>query len=734
MEATRAHPKFFAPEMSKLFKTMAVGGFYGSDYVPYFNGGLFEDDTALELTTDDLMILSKAAALDWSSIEPAIFGTLFERSLDPSKRSQLGAHYTGRDDILLIVEPVLMEPLRRRWAQVKTEAAELVPKRDADRQELTARYAGVRRTIPESQYHRRLEELLTGFLEEVSSIRVLDPACGSGNFLYVALKLLLDLEKEVYVFAGNNGVQLMLRTLDPSQLYGIELNDYAHALASVVVWIGYIQWLHYNGFGRPSNPVLKPLHNILHMDAILAYDEQGKPVEPEWPEADVIIGNPPFLGGSRLRRELGDAYVNDLLILYKKRVPATADLVCYWFERAREYITEGKIKRCGLLATQGIRGGANRKILQKIKDTGDIFWAQSDHDWMLDGATVHVSMIGFDDGKELIRRLDNKDVSAINPDLTAAANLASALPLPENVGLCLRADEKGGHFDIHEDKARKFLEAPLNVNDRPNSDVVRPWTNGQDLMRRSRGMWIVDFYEMNLDKASQYELPFKHLLREVYPKRQENKEERTKTKWWLHRRPGSDMRDAIAPLTRYIATSYVAKHRVFTWLPSKVLADATVVVIARQDDYFLGVLQSRTHELWARGQGSQLREAESGSRYTPTTTFETFPFPWPPGKEPKDDPRVDAIEEAARELVEKRDRWLNPEDASEAELKKRTLTNLYNERPTWLDLAHKKLDRAVFDAYGWPHDLTDEQILERLLALNLERAAKQGNTPSSHRP
>jgi type II restriction/modification system DNA methylase subunit YeeA len=228
---------------------------------------------------------------------------------------------------------------------------------------------------------------------------------------------------------------------------------------------------------------------------------------------------------------------------------------------------------------------------------------------------------------------------------------------------------------------------------------------------------------MPIEEASQYVMPFEYLKKNVYPIRQKAKQAVAREEWWLHWRPRPAMRAALAPLSRYIATSAVAKHHLFVWLGKDVIPDHALIVTARDHDYFFGVLHSRLHELWARRKGTQLRDAESGFRYTPTTTFETFPFPWPPGQEPKDDPRVQAIAQAARELVEKRDAWLNPEGATEKELKKRTLTNLYNERPTWLDLAHRKLDEAVLDAYGWPHDLTDEEILARLLALNLKRAA-----------
>jgi type II restriction/modification system DNA methylase subunit YeeA len=236
-------------------------------------------------------------------------------------------------------------------------------------------------------------------------------------------------------------------------------------------------------------------------------------------------------------------------------------------------------------------------------------------------------------------------------------------------------------------------------------------------------MSIIDFgVDLPQDQAARYEIPFEHVRRYVRPERVKNNRAAYRERWWIHVEPRPAMREALASLQRYIATPTVAKHRLFVWLEHPTLPDHQLIVIARGDDYCFGVLHSKPHELWARGQGTQVREAESGFRYTPTSTFETFPFPWPPGKEPKRDPRVKAIAQAAKELVEQRDAWLNPPGASEADLKKRTLTNLYNQRPTWLDLAHQKLDAAVFDAYGWPDSLSDDDILARLLALNLERA------------
>ncbi len=707
---TRTRPSDFAARLGLLFAAMASGGSFGADDIAHFNGGLFADAAVLGLVADDLATLARAAALDWASIEPAIFGTLFERSLDPTKRSQLGAHYTSRDDILLIVEPVLMAPLRRRWVTVQDEARGIIARRDAAN--------GAART----RHQQALERLLLAFADEIAAVRVLDPACGSGNFLYVSLKRLLDLWKDVSTFAATSGVAgLLPYTVGPQQLYGIELNVYAHELASVVVWIGYIQWLHDNGFGVPDSPILKPLRNIRHMDAVLTYDEAGHPVEPDWPEADVIIGNPPFLGGKRLRTELGDGYVDDLFALYRGRVPREVDLVCYFFEKARAYVAGNQRHRAGLLATQGIRGGANRKILERIKETGGIFAAWSDRPWVLDGATVHVSMVGFDAGEQRDRALNGMPVPAINADLTGALDMTTARQLTTNRGIAFMGSTKGGPFDLTGATAAAMLAAPLNPNGRPNSDVIRPWINGLDLMRRPRGMWIVDFGSARSEEdAALYEVPFAYVEGRVKPARAGSRT--TRAEWWLFERPRPEMRAALAPLARYIATPLVSKHRAFVWVPVHVVPENLVIVFAREDDYFMGVLQSRAHELWARSTGTQLREAESGSRYTATSIFETFPFPWSPGQEPTDDPRVAGVAAAARDLVTLRDHWLNPPDALEAILRERTLTNLYNDRPTWLANAHRRLDDAVLDAYGWPRDLGDEEILGRLLALNLERA------------
>ena len=718
----RLRPGSFDNQLRQLFGAMAVGDFFGEHGIRHFNGGLFDNDTALPLDHEGLDILHRVSSLDWSNIEPSIFGTLFERSLDPSKRSQLGAHYTSKDDIQLIVEPVLMAPLRREWEQVKQQGTDLAQRRDSA-------------TTPQmrSRYQNELERLINAFTQRLANIRVLDPACGSGNFLYMGLRMLLDLWKEAAIFAGTLGLSFMLPlpgfAPSPEQLYGIEINEYAHELAQATVWIGYIQWLHENGYGVPSEPILKLLDNIKHMDAILDYDADGKPVEPEWPVADVIIGNPPFLGGTKLLGDLGDKYTNDLRSLYSGRVPAGADFVLYWFEKSRSLLEAEKVKSVGLIATQAIRQGISRQILERIVYTTRIFNAWSDRPWVLDGANVRVSMVCFDKGASGEVLLDGVRVDRITSNLRSDFDLGSIRVLAENTRFGYVGATKKGSFDIPGDLARRMLSASNPVQ-ASNSEVLRRMVNGRDITDRDRDIWIIDFgVNTPIEKAAEYEEPFEYVRREVKPARDLVRNKKERECWWLLARPAPELRAALQGLRRYIATPRVAKHRLFVWCDVNVLPEGRVVAIVRDDDYFLGILQSHIHETWALVTSSR-HGVGNDPTYNNITCFETFPFPWPPGQEPTDDPRVQDIAQAAKELVEKRDNWLNPPGMSDAELKKRTLTNLYNQRPTWLDLAHKKLDKAVLAAYGWSDLMTEsgineDEVLARLLVLNLVRAEGQ---------
>jgi len=532
----------------------------------------------------------------------------------------------------------------------------------------------------------------------------------------------------VLTYGGTNGLPIGLPTIRPTQLLGLEVNEYARELAQVVIWIGYLQWMITNGFTGQRTPILESLETIKLQDALLRH-EGGKVSEAEWPEADVIIGNPPFLGGKRLRAELGDQYVNDLFTTYNGRVPREADLVCYFFEKARAEIEAHGVERAGLLATNSIRGGANREVLKRIKQSGDLFMAWDDEEWILDGAAVRISIVGFDDGSDDQRHLDGLPVTTINSDLTATTDVTIARRLPSNLGVCFMSDTKGGAFDIPGSLARQWLRLPVNPNGRSNSDVVRPWVNGLDVTRRPRDMWIIDFgVHMQEAEAALYEAPFEYVRTHVEPVRKQNNRAAYRERWWLHVEPRSGMRAALSGLTRYTCTPAVARHRLFCWLSGEVLADHRLLVFARDDDYFLGVLHSRVHEVWSLRQGSR-HGVGNDPVYTPTTCFETFPLPWPPGSEPAGDARVVAIAAAAKALDERRVAWLNPPGADAAELKKRTLTNLYNARPTWLTFAHAALDRAVWAAYGWddpePATTPEDTILSRLLALNLERTTPE---------
>jgi type II restriction/modification system DNA methylase subunit YeeA len=592
-------------------------------------------------------------------------------------------------------------------------------------------------------------------VDRLQGVRVLDPACGSGNFLYVVLQKLKDLEKVVGVYADSIGLGGFLPMVGPWQLHGIEANAYAFDLAQTTVCIGWLQWIRANGFGVINDPILRPLEGFRRMDAILDLSDPANPRESDWPEAEFIVGNPPFLGTKKLRSELGDEYVEKLFRVYSGRLPPFSDLCCYWFEKARAQIEAGRCKRAGLLATQGIRGGLNREALKRIKETGDIFFAESDRDWVLDGANVHVSMVGFDDGREAEKVLDGKRVADINPNLTATADTTTARKLPQNQEISFYSDVKAGRFEVSFAEANRLLSSP-NPNGRPNSDVLRPWANGRDVVQRPRHMWVIDFgWSMRAEEASLYEAPFRIVKTLVKPERDKVKRKRYREYWWLHAEPCAEMRRRIEPLERYLVTTTLSKHRVFAWMQPPTLPDHQLIVFARSDDYFFGVLHSRAHEVWALEQGTQL---EDRPRYTPTTSFETLPFPEPTAEQEA------AIAAAAKDLDGRRNAWLNPPEwtkadtlefpgsaggpwkryvqdadargigtvrfprtvakdaASEAELKKRTLTNLYNERPAWLRNAHAALDGAAFAAYGWPHGLTDEEILARLLDLNRARA------------
>ncbi len=730
LEHARQQPEEFAELARDLFGAMSTGGRVGFEPVAWFNGGLFDDDTALPLEKTDLDTVLAAAALDWSEIDPSILGTLFERGLDPDKRSQLGAHYTDRDKIMLIVEPVIMRPWLAEWEMAKAEVAAVLERAE------TAQSPATR-----TRRRTEAERLLGRFLERLRSFTVLDPACGSGNFLYLALHALKDLEHRVQLEAEALGLEREFPVISPANVRGIEINAYAAELARVSVWIGEIQWMRRNGFDEARDPILKPLDTIECRDSILT--PEGS--EPEWPEADVVIGNPPFLGDRVMRGGLGHDYTECLRRIYRGSVPASADLVCYWFHKAGELVARGKITRAGLVATNSIRGGNNRTVLDRIVERGVIFDAWSDEPWVIDGAAVRVSLICFArESAGVPVFLNGEETPQVHADLTEGRiDLTQAARLAGNQSTAFLGVYKNGPFDIPGDLARKWLLLPANPNGRPNADVLKPRVNGMDLTRRSSDQWIIDFGSLMTEaEAALYEAPFAHVAEHVKPVRLLKRRERHRRFWWRHGETRPGLWHALDGLPHYIVTPTVAKHRLFVWLDARVCPDHQLIVIARDDDTTFGILHSRFHEAWSLRLGTSL---EDRPRYTPTTTFEKFPFPQRlspdiPAADYADNPHAVAIADAARRLVELRDRWLNPpewvewvdepvpgypkrpvprnEDAAK-ELKKRTLTNLYNTRPQWLADAHASLDAAVAAAYGWNADISDDDALRKLLELNL---------------
>jgi restriction-modification enzyme MmeI-like protein len=746
--------------IAKLFAAMEKnGGEYGDHDIAWFNGGLFKTIDVPVLTAADLIALYSASAdMDWRAIDPTIFGTLFERGLDPSARAPLGAHYTDTGTIAKLIQPLITEPLLAEWQAVKIIIA-----------------AGQGKG-PRSKEYKEAHAAYHGFMQRLNRFRVLDPACGSGNFLYLALKALRDVEKFVQIEAQELGLAPELLTYTgPHNILGIEINEYAAELARVTVWIGDIQWCRRNGREIAKNPILRALDSIEHRDSLLKADGS----EAEWPEADVIVGNPPFLGDKMMRGELGDSYVEKLRKRFEGRVPGGADLVTYWFEKARAQIEAGKAGVAGLVATNSIRQKRNRVVLERILKSGRIFTAWSDEEWINEGAAVRVSLVCFGGcnvvgarsatrpgeksndggnsnkgGSETAPLLNGIPVAAIYADLTGsvldcqALDLTQAGPLPANKGRSFFGICLAGPFKVDTATALKWLKDTGNPNGRPNSDVVRPIYNGSDITRRWTGNWVVDFAGLEQAEAADYLAPFAHVVAEVKPIRITNNRPARAEKWWHHGEKRPAMRAALHGLTNYIATPETAKHRFFVKFLVQVAPEHSLIVIPKADDVTLGMLSSRIHLVWALAKGGTL---EDRPRYNSSLTFETFPFP--PGFDLKskavpEGEAFQSIAKAAADLNDWREKWLNPEGWLDWEItpeeqaagfpprpvpkpehatawKKRTLTNLYNEMPAGLKLRQEQLDKAVAAAYGWTDytpEMPDETILGRLLALNLERA------------
>ncbi|KPP82874.1 MAG: hypothetical protein HLUCCA04_02035 [Oceanicaulis sp. HLUCCA04] len=784
----RGHPEHAAPALTKLWETMNTGGFSGvlmTDLMR-FNGGLFKEADALPLSEIQLSLLIDAAERDWREVEPAIFGTLLERALDKRQRHKLGAHYTPRAYVERLVVPTIMEPLRADWRNVQAAAFTLAKAGKLDEALGTVR-----------AFHLQLCE-----------IRVLDPACGSGNFLYVALELMKRLEGEVTALLAELGeeqaaLSLAGHTVDPHQFLGLELNPWAAAVAELVLWIGYLQW-HFRTHGKasPAEPVLRDFHNIENRDAVLTYaetrprlDDKGQPVtrwdgvtftrhpvtgeavpdasartavldylKPKpaaWPEADFIIGNPPFIGASRMRDALGDGYTEALWQAYPK-MPQSADFVMFWWDkaalatRARKPAT-GKTRakgtrRFGLITTNSLRQTFNRKVLEPhLADTKSplsLTFAIPDHPWVdaSDGAAVRIAMTVAEKGRANGRLLTianerkgesegegrpvtfQTQTGKIFANLRTGADVAGAVPLKANAGLGHRGVQLIGEgFIVTPAEARA-----LGLGTLPGlENHIREYRHGRDLTATPRGVMVIDLFGLSEAEVRQrFPAVYQHVLDKVKPERDQNNREGYKRNWWIHGEPRKDLRPALAGLPRFIATVETTKHRVFQFLDGATLPDNMLIAIGMDDAAALTVLSSRFHVTWALKAGGTL---EDRPRYNKTQCFDPFPFPAP----------SDAQKTLLRSLGEQLDAHRKAQQAAHPKL---TLTGMYNvleklragERIEGKDKEiydqglvgilrdiHDQIDAAVADAYGWPADLTDDEILHRLVALNRERAAEE---------
>jgi type II restriction/modification system DNA methylase subunit YeeA len=776
---------------------MRDGGFFGPDVIRWFNGGLFDDAATIRLEFGDLEILADTAANHvWSEIDPSIFGTLFEQALKATRqRRALGAHYTDREKILKIVDPVIVRPLTTEWDVVKAEIGTLMAearelerksrdigaeaRRHLDAAAATAseaadilggagvdskalgRIRAEQRKIEADASAKRISarQALEAFQQRLANFRVLDPACGSGNFLYVALHALRDIEQKAVLDASLMGLPAPPLQVGVDTVRGIEIEPYAAELARVTLWIGNLQWLIRRGYRDTlRDPLLAKLDQIECRDAVLNPDGN----EAEWPKVDVIIGNPPFLGDRKQKKELGLQYVNKLRNAYGDRVPGRADFVVYWLQRAVESLLNGSTTAFGLVATKSVAKGASRCALDFLREKSPkaLFDAWTNERWVLKGALVRVAMVcarSPDPTDPPGARLNGNAVSQINPDLTSGLDVTRSKPLRENRGISFQGVKLTGPFDLAGDEARRLLIEAPNPNGRTNADVLRRLYDIDDVVGRDSDRWVVDFGSgLSERDAALYEAPFQLVVQRVVPFRADpeqcrSTEVRLREVYWEFQRPRPKLRRAIAGLSRFLVTPESSEHRVFRFVPGSVLVQGSLFAIARDDYMMLGLLSSSLHETWSTRQGNRLGVGNQ-RRYNVGVTFETFPFP--EGLAPNvssagysHDPRAVAIGEAARRLDDLREAWLNPPDLvvrtpevrsgypdrllpkdEEAEivLKRRTLTRLYNERPAWLDIAHHELDAAVAAAYGWPIGLSDDEVLARLFALNQERLPADG--------
>ncbi len=787
LESLKDTPQQFVPLVGALWQEMDTGGFSVvlRQTLPRFNGKLFKRPDVIPLTRDQIDLLLEAARADWTQVEPAIFGTLLERALSPLERHALGAHYTPRAYVERLVLPTVIEPLRGEWQNVQAAALLL-----ANEGKLAAAAAEV------DAFHHRL-----------CQVRVLDPACGSANFLYVTLEHMKRLEGEVldqlHSFgAGQQRIEAEGLTVDPHQFLGLELNPRAAAIAELVLWIGYLQW-HFRtqGSGLPPQPILKDFRNVECRDAVLAWDsvsyatdETGKPLtrwdgrttkphpvtgEPVpdetaripleryenprpavWPQADFIVGNPPFIGNKRMRDALGDGYVEALRGAWKD-MPDTADFVMYWWEHAAKLVREHRVRAFGFITTNSLRQTFNRQIIDRhlnAKPALGLRYAIPDHPWVdsANGADVRIAMtVGAPapvDGRlavvsgetaaadgEIEVTLETR-IGEVHADLTVGAKVGSAQKLAANQGVCFQGMNlvgKGFRLTPEEVQSLGYKLDAL-------PEVIKPHRNARDMMQGGEDCFVIDLFGLTAEQAREtHPALYQWLLDRVKPERDHNNRESRRRNWWIFGEPVGRLRRAWGGLNRVVLTPETSKHRVFSYQALPFCPDHKLYVVCSTDAYVLGVLSSNAHAIWALRAGGRLGVGNDPT-WTNTTCFLTFPFP----------AASEAQQARIRDLAEQLDAHRKRQQAAHESL---TLTGMYNvleklrsSEPLTakektiheqglvgvLKTLHDEIDAAVLDAYGWGdlvapltdparHEAADETLLERLVALNAERAAEE---------
>jgi len=768
LDQWRKDPSDFVPGLSSMWEAMNRGGRWGKTKFLQFNGGLFVENEALDLDKQEIELLFQAARFDWGEVDPSIFGTLLESALSSDERHRLGAHYTPRAYIERIVRPTIEDPLRADWDLVQAEALSLLG------------------AEPDDATRAKARAVLHAFHQKLANTIVLDPACGSGNFLYVAYDLLKRIEQEVLSRLADFGETLQALQLDqvtvtPAHFLGLEIKPWAAAIAELVLWIGHLQWWKkLNPTGSPHVPVLQRYENIKNRDAVLVWKSEKKtsrtrwdgvtfkkhpvtgedvpdetaqvpivelvqPREASWPKADFIVGNPPFIGNKRMREALGDGYAEALRAAYPE-VPDSVDFVLYWWHKAANAVRAGRTRRFGLITTNSLTMIFNRRVIAHhigADPALKLVWVIPDHPWIriANGAAVRIAMtVGSMSGQAWLGRVVSEGtggtpeeeveavkvaggfVEEIHEDLRSGANVAGSTILKSNTGLSSQGVILSGSGFI--------VSAEQKVS-WGNPKRVRPYFNGKDLSEKPRGVMVIDLFGLSEAQArAKAPILYQHVFERVKPERDQNNRKELKELWWLFAWTRPVFRAANEGLSRYIATVGTSKHRVFQFLDVSVLPDAKIIAISSQDAFHLGVLSSRVHVAWAVAAGGRMGMGNDPV-YNHTRCFNTFPFP------DASEIQIQRIHELGEHLDSHR---------KAAQTRGVTITSMYNilaklrakdaftsqERAQHetaqteiLRQIHDELDAAVAEAYGWPADLPEAEILERLVALNRERAAEE---------